>query len=121
MLIRFGLGVLLPAPALHHLSLGGNKMRKVLLAAVSALAVAACSSNPTPAPAATPLQKALIGEHGFDTTGVDRSVAACDDFYRFAVGKWRDAHPLPAMYSRYGRFEELADRNRDVLRQVLEE
>jgi len=52
---------------------------------------------------------------------MDTSVKACDDFYRFAVGKWRDTHPLPAQYSRYGRFEELAERNREVLHKILEE
>ena len=49
------------------------------------------------------------------------SVNACDNFYDFAVGGWREAHPLPAMYSRFGRFEELADRNRLTLRTILEE
>jgi len=29
---------------------------------------------------------------------MDTSVKACDDFYRFAVGKWRDTHPLPPQY-----------------------
>jgi Predicted metalloendopeptidase len=52
---------------------------------------------------------------------MDTSVKACDDFYRFAVGKWRESHPLPAQYSRYGRFEELAERNRDVLRQIVDQ
>ena len=45
---------------------------------------------------------------------MDPTVNACDDFYRFAVGKWRETHPLPAQYSRFGRFEELAERNRET-------
>ena len=71
-----------------------------------------------PSPA---MAKPLIGEHGFDTSGVDRNVAACDDFYRFAVGKWRETHPLQPQYARYGRFEEVAERNRETLRAILEE
>src|SRR2546430_17190681 len=52
---------------------------------------------------------------------MDPTVNACDDFYRFAVGKWRDTHPLPAQYSRFGRFEELAERNRETLKAILQE
>jgi len=62
----------------------------------------------------------LFGPHGFDLTGMDTSVKACDNFYLFAVGKWRESHPLPAQYPRFGRFEELSERNRDTLRTILE-
>jgi putative endopeptidase len=101
-------------------------MRRFLPFAIALIAVAACttttktttdSRQPPTLPAKTP----LFGQHGFDLTGMDQTVNACDDFYRFAVGKWRDTHPLPAQYSRFGRFEELSERNRDVLRSILEE
>ncbi|MEO6260552.1 MAG: M13 family metallopeptidase [Thermoanaerobaculia bacterium] len=80
----------------------------------------ALSSSPAPLGAAM-APRALFGAHGFDVTGMDTTVKACDDFYRFAVGKWRDTHPLPAEYSRFGRFEELAERNRQSLRAILEQ
>jgi hypothetical protein len=70
---------------------------------------------------ATAAKPPLFGPHGFDLAGMDTTVNACDNFYQFAVGKWRDTHPLPAQYSRFGRFEEVADRNRDVLHAILEE
>ena len=102
-------------------------MRRILPLAIVLVAFACTTSTTTP-PSTTDNQQPttatkspLFGEHGFDTTGMDRSVNACDDFYRFAVGKWRDTHPLPAQYSRYGRFEELSERNRDVLHTILEE
>jgi putative endopeptidase len=103
-------------------------MRRILAFAVivlTALAIGCgssrtASSSATNAAAAAPAP-AYLGPHGFDVTAMDTSVKACDDFYRFAVGKWRDTHPLPAQYSRYGRFEELAERNRDVLHKILEE
>src|SRR3954470_21495609 len=104
-------------------TLGGN-MRRTLAFAVIVLAalVNGCGSSQTasPAPAAT-AAPAFFAPHGFDLSAMDTSVKACDDFYRFAVGKWRDTHPLPAQYSRYGRFEELAERNREVLHQILEQ
>lgn len=105
-------------------------MRRALLATLAALALAACSgSNSNPAPKAQPITttahpmttKPLFGEHGYDTSTIDRSVSPCDNFYEFAVGKWRTAHPLPPAYSRYGRFEEVAERNRDKLHEILEE
>jgi len=97
-------------------------MRRALAFAVivlTALAVG-CGSSQTAPPAAPPAQ-AFFAPHGFDLAAMDPSVKACDDFYRFAVGKWRETHPLPAQYSRYGRFEELAERNREVLHTILEE
>lgn len=62
----------------------------------------------------------MLGAAGFELASIDRSVGACDDFYQYAVGGWRKANPLPAVYARYGRFEEVADRNRETLRDILE-
>ncbi len=94
-------------------------MKKALL--VLAITLAACTTT-KPAQAPPPPQpKPLLGEHGFDLAQVDRSVGACDDFYRYATGGWQKANPLPSIYSRYGRFEEVADRNRQTLRAILEQ
>jgi putative endopeptidase len=97
--------------------------RSVFLIAASTLAafLFGCGSSHTAAPAAAPMAPAFFAPHGFDLTSMDPSVKACDDFYRFAVGKWREMHPLPAQYSRYGRFEELSERNRDVLHQIVDQ
>ncbi|HEV7426668.1 MAG TPA: M13 family metallopeptidase [Thermoanaerobaculia bacterium] len=100
-------------------------MRRLFIAAVivlTALAISCGSSHTigSSATAAAPAP-AFFAPHGFDLSAMDTSVKACDDFYRFAVGKWRETHPLPAQYSRYGRFEELAERNREVLHKILEE
>ena len=100
-------------------------MRRTLPLAIVLIA-ASCSTSTTTTPTANPtsptvISQPLFGPHGFDLTGMDPTVNACDDFYRFAVGKWRETHPLPAQYSRFGRFEELAERNRETLHTILEE
>jgi len=93
--------------------------RTILLFA--AIAAAACATAPKPPVTIEPPKpKAVLGPHGFELTQVDRIATPCDDFYQYATGGWRKANPLPATYSRYGRFEEVADRNRNRLREILE-
>lgn len=58
--------------------------------------------------------------HGFDVSSLDRSVNACADFNMFANGGWIARNPVPAAYPRWGRFNELAERNRDALHEILE-
>jgi putative endopeptidase len=93
--------------------------RAILL--FTAFVAAACASAPKPAPVIeTPKPPPLLGLHGFDLKQVDRSVSPCENFYQYATGGWQKANPLPAIYARYGRFEEVADRNRNRLREILE-
>ena len=94
-------------------------MRK-LAPLASALFLAACATAPPPVPVETPKPRPYLGQHGLDLTQIDRGIAPCDDFYEYANGGWRRANPLPATYARFGRFEQVSERNREVLRNILE-
>src|SRR5712692_7805027 len=59
--------------------------------------------------------------HGFDIANMDRSAAACQNFFQYANGGWTKSNPVPAAYSRWGRFDELSEKNRDVVHQILED
>jgi endothelin-converting enzyme/putative endopeptidase len=57
---------------------------------------------------------------GFDPAALDRKADPCADFYQFACGAWIAANPVPADQSRWGRFDALQERNRDILKQLVE-
>jgi putative endopeptidase len=51
----------------------------------------------------------------FDLSAIDKSVDPCVDFYQYACGNWRKDNPIPADQVRWGRFNELGERDRYLL------
>ncbi len=62
-----------------------------------------------------------VPKSGIDTSSIDHTCKACDDFYQFAEGNWIKNHPVPAAYSSYGRFTVLSDHNIDELHTILDD
>src|SRR5690242_7562843 len=59
-------------------------------------------------------------ESGLELSALDKSVEPCNDFFEYACGGWIKNNPIPPDRSRWGRFDELQDRNSEILRKVLE-
>lgn len=107
------------------------RLRRSLLplaiAASLSLTLSACGGD-TPSDAPQPQQqaaaeapaKAQLGSFGFDASGMDRSVAAGDNFFDFANGSWVKNTEIPADRSRFGSFNVIAEKTQADTRAILE-
>jgi putative endopeptidase len=57
----------------------------------------------------------------FDVKAMDKTADPCKNFYQYACGSWMKSNPIPPDQAHWGRFDELAERNRETLHQILEE
>jgi putative endopeptidase len=73
-----------------------------------------CSAQSTPSATGGPKQIP-----SFDVTAIDKTAEPCVDFYQYACGNWMKNNPIPPDKSRWGRFDELAEQNLYILRDIL--
>jgi putative endopeptidase len=90
------------------------RMRTPLLTAI------ALSLLPGVAFAQLPTYEPNPGKSGIDLGAMDTSIGPCTNFYQYSCGLWRKNNPIPPDRARWGRFDELADRNLAVERGILE-
>ena len=71
--------------------------------------------------AAMPMGADAQNKLGLVMQNLDKTVKPADDFYQFATGGWQKNHPLPAAYSRFGSFDQLAEDNNKRINDILAE
>jgi putative endopeptidase len=58
---------------------------------------------------------------GVDVKAMDKSKDPKNDFYAFANGSWEKKNPIPPTESAWGSFSELNEKNKVLLRTIIEE
>lgn len=51
---------------------------------------------------------------------IDRNIDPRDDFYGYACGGWQKSHPLKPEFSRYGVFDDIAEKSRKQVKELIE-
>jgi putative endopeptidase len=67
-----------------------------------------------------PKTVAAADGRAFDPADLDTTCKPCQDFFQFVSGGWIKRNPIQPEYASWGRFNELQNKNQEVLRQILE-
>ncbi len=83
------------------------------------IVVALALTSVTPFLVAQPASTPTALSSGLDLKAIDSSADPCVNFYQYACGTWMKNNPVPPDESRWSRFSELLERNREILHQIL--
>jgi len=53
-------------------------------------------------------------------SSLDTTQDPCENFYEYATGGWRKAHPLPSDKGRFGSFSSLFQENQQIVKDILD-
>ena len=68
-----------------------------------------------------PRNDGKAGKLGVDTSAMDLSVRPQDDFFRYVSGTWLKNFQMPADKSRFGAFDQLAEKSEEAVKAIIEE
>jgi endothelin-converting enzyme/putative endopeptidase len=74
-----------------------------------------------PAAPAAPPPPVVAAVRGVLVDDIDRTADPCTDFFQYANGAWRAAHPIPASQPRWSRRWESGETNKEHLKELLEQ
>ncbi len=99
-------------------------IRTGMVSLLCTVALLGCTHAPSQSAAggstAPPQKHAEYGAFGLDLSEHDTTVKPGNDFFQYADGHWLQTNSIPADRARWGVFDELDERAREDLRQIVE-
>lgn len=92
-------------------------MNKILLS-ISVLLLVSCGESTDET---TTTNEAPSGPVIYDISGLDTTVDPADDFYLYCNGSWLANNPVPSTHGRWGNFNVVDERNKEILKQIMED
>lgn len=92
-----------------------STMQKTLLLLPALLLVACGSEENNTTENSTP-----TGPLTYDAAGMDTSISPAHDFYAYCNGTWSANNPVPGTKSRWGNFNIVDERNKEILKNIME-